>query len=163
MAETAASGMVSPEREALEKQCEELGIRYQSNWSDDALRGRIRDKQGVKVADERTTLINQLDALGWPMEMVSDETSVDELKDSLKKLREMRKAKAEQNKKFALGEDYGKLVKCEVLPMGGGKISKGYHIGGLGEIYYDEGDEIQAEIQNARKLKERGFVKILEK
>ena len=148
----------SAEREALEQEAKALKITVQKNASDENLRALILDKKGVMKLDKRATLLNQLEALGWPMDQLGGEESIEDLEAKLKHLKKQRAKLAEKKKKAEQGAEYGKMALCTVLPMGDDRISTGVHIGGLGKVNYDEGDEFTAEIATARALKERGFI-----
>jgi hypothetical protein len=51
-------------------------------------------------------------------------------------------------------------VSARVLPMGNGKISKGIHIPGKGDLTYNTGDTLTTERTLAEGLQNKGFVEI---
>ena len=70
----------------------------------------------------------------------------------------LKKRAARQAAKVAQGPQDVPAVECTVLPMGDGKISMGQHVGGMGEVHYEEGETFRAELPTAEALKARGYV-----
>ena len=44
--------------------------------------------------------------------------------------------------------------------MGDGKVSNGRHIAGMGDEFYEEGEEFEIHASNAHALQDKGFVEI---
>lgn len=54
-------------------------------------------------------------------------------------------------------------VKVRVTHKGHGLVSMGQHIGGIGEVYYEKGEIIDAMLEpSAEDLQERGLVEIID-
>lgn len=52
------------------------------------------------------------------------------------------------------------VVTCRVLKNGDGKISMGVHLAGVGDAFYEKGEEFDIERSIADELEDRGFVEI---
>lgn len=70
----------------------------------------------------------------------------------------MRKRAARQAAKRDLEPSSRELVECTVLPAGHEKISMGHHVGGLGEVHYEEDETFKVELPIALALYKRGYV-----
>lgn len=54
--------------------------------------------------------------------------------------------------------DAERKVTCVVLPAGHGKISMGVHVGGIGEVHYEEGETFETALSIALNLYRRNYV-----
>jgi hypothetical protein len=81
-----------------------------------------------------------------------------EAKAEVEKLEALKKRAARQAAKRELPAEDVARVECTVLPMGDGKISMGQHIGGLGEVHFEEGETFTADLPVAIAHYERGYV-----
>jgi hypothetical protein len=79
-------------------------------------------------------------------------------KAEIEKLEALKKRAAKQARKRELAPEEVPIVECVVLPQGDGKISMGEHVGGLGEVHYEEGETFPCQLPIAIGLYERGFV-----
>lgn len=51
--------------------------------------------------------------------------------------------------------------RCRVLPNGDGKVSTGVHIAGVGDDFYEKGDEFSVPGKIAAELQDRGLVEVM--
>lgn len=70
----------------------------------------------------------------------------------------LKKRAAKQAAKRELAPDTVPTVECTVLPLGDGKISMGKHVGGLGEVHYEEGETFPCDLPIAVQHYVRGWV-----
>lgn len=70
----------------------------------------------------------------------------------------MKKRAAKQASKRELAPDDLPQVECTVLPLGDGHISMGQHIGGLGDVHYEEGESFTCDLPIAIQHYVRGWV-----
>lgn len=76
-------------------------------------------------------------------------TSAAESKAELEQLEALKKRAAKQAAKRELAPEEVPIVECTVLPLGDGRISMGKHIGGLGEVHYEEGETFPCQLPTA--------------
>ena len=84
--------------------------------------------------------------------------STPEAKAAVEEREAMKKRAAKQAAKRELAPDEVPSVTCTVLPLGDGKISMGQHIGGLGEVHYEEGETFPCPLPTAVRHYVRGWV-----
>lgn len=81
-----------------------------------------------------------------------------EAKAELEKLEALKKRAAKQALKRELAPEVVPHVECTVLPLGDGKISMGQHVGGLGEVHFEEGETFPCPLPTAIIHYEKGWV-----
>jgi FKBP-type peptidyl-prolyl cis-trans isomerase len=69
-------------------------------------------------------------------------------------------AAQEAPKERPKGRFNAKPVSVRVLKAGDGKVSRGQHIGGVGEDHYERGEVFSVATSIAQELEDRGFVEI---
>jgi hypothetical protein len=90
--------------------------------------------------------------------MVQKVISQAQAREELDKQDALKKRAARQAAKALVEQKDIPFVECTVLPMGDGKISMGEHVGGLGEVHYEEGETFTIQLPVAVALFDRGYV-----
>lgn len=81
-----------------------------------------------------------------------------EAKAAVEEREALKKRAAKQAAKRELAPDEVPMVECTVLPLGDGRISMGQHIGGLGEVHYEENEVFSCPLPTAVQHYVRGWV-----
>lgn len=81
-----------------------------------------------------------------------------EVKADIEAREALKKRAAKQAAKRELAPDTVPVVECTVLPLGDGKISMGQHVGGLGEVHFEEGETFPCDRPIAVQHYVRGWV-----